>query len=223
MIHIRAKKREETTQAILDEAERLIEGAEPAALTLLALTEALGVTPAAIYRYYPSKEAIIVALQRRTVAQLGEDVIAALNRIAGESPLVKICAFVRTYATLPERRPTAFRLIALSLADPMTMLDDKTAGPVGADTAALLVALNGLFADCAKYGYLAPPRGVPAAVLWGQIHGLLVVRKLGRLPGLEVLHEEALVDEAVRTLLLGMGGDKAQINRAIARVKKVFP
>lgn len=221
------RKREAVTAAILDEAARILGEVGPDGLTLHKVADALGYATTAIYRYFDSKEAMLVAMQRRALTDFGQDLQLLIPRAAGLDALARVAACAYAYASLPARRPNVFRLIALSLADPLAMMQDTTAAPVATDINTLLTTLEALLDAAAKDGLIAKSKSPRAPILWTQVHGLLIVKKLGRLPGLHALEDDALLTDALRTLFIGFGGDKAQVNRALIAgqksVKEVFP
>jgi AcrR family transcriptional regulator len=226
VIH-KTTKRDAVTASILDEAARILGEAGPDGLTLHKVADALGYATTAIYRYFESKEAMLVAMQRRALNDFAQDLAILVPRAADLDALTKVAACAYAYASLPRRRPNVFRLIALSLADPLAMIEDDTAVPVGADIATLLRTLDALLDAAAKDGLIGKSKAPRAAILWTQVHGLLIVRKLGRLEGLSALADDALLNDALRTQFVGLGGDKTHVNRALAAaqklVKEVFP
>ncbi len=205
------------TGAILDEAARLLSEGGPEDVTLQKIAKALGYATTAIYRYFDSKEAMIVALQTRALHELQNDLVSALTAAANETALTRICVAAFVYSTLNQRRPTAFRLIALSLADPVALMADEAVAPVARDVAGLLTALSVLLDAASAEGTLGKGDVSRAAIAWTSLHGLMVARKLGRLPALKALRDDAIIDEALTALLIGFGGDKPKIIRAIAR------
>jgi AcrR family transcriptional regulator len=65
------------------------------ATSMRAIAAAAGVQPAAIYHWYPSKEAILVHLQDDFMARLTEKVVAAAGR--HERPALRLAAAVREH------------------------------------------------------------------------------------------------------------------------------
>ena len=58
----RDKRRQETIRAIMDGAKKRLEETPSLTLSLRSVADALGMAPSAIYRYFPSREALITAL-----------------------------------------------------------------------------------------------------------------------------------------------------------------
>src|SRR5437667_5020696 len=64
----RVDKRRSMEEAVLDAATVLLGAGGPEALTIVALADQLGVSVGGLYRYYPSKGAILVGLEKRAIA-----------------------------------------------------------------------------------------------------------------------------------------------------------
>ena len=162
---------------------------------------------------------MLVAIQRRALQELSLDLARVIQTDA--NPLTRLAACAYVYAALPKHRPDIFRLIALSLADPQAMLDDRTAVPVGADIGLLMATLEALFDEAAKLGLITKSKLPRAPILWTQVHGLLVVRKLGRLDGLSALTDDTLVTEALRMHFTGIGADKTTVKSALQSAQRI--
>src|SRR6185369_1123314 len=78
----RDRKRQLMEQVILDEATELMRADGPAGLTIGALARRLDLSVGGLYRYYPSKGAIMVGLERRSIAtfqEVQQDLLAAIE------------------------------------------------------------------------------------------------------------------------------------------------
>ncbi len=73
----RAVARAELTRAILDSAGRQLQDVGPAALSVRAVARDLGMASSAVYRYFPSRDALITALLVEAYDDLGAAVEAA--------------------------------------------------------------------------------------------------------------------------------------------------
>jgi AcrR family transcriptional regulator len=94
---------------ILAAAKRLFaeEGYESA--TMRRIATAVGVSGAALYVYFPDKEAILFAIAEETFAEL----LAALEasqRVTGDDPLQRFRAGLMTYIAFGRARPDEYRL-----------------------------------------------------------------------------------------------------------------
>lgn len=92
---IGARRGAATREAIHSAAIELFAGRGYHATSMRALASAAEVQPAAIYHWYPSKEAILVQLQDDFMDQLTEQVEAAIDR--HDRPALKLAAAVREH------------------------------------------------------------------------------------------------------------------------------
>src|SRR5262245_1975511 len=96
----RRDERDARVEWILDAALEIVVAEGSAALTTPALAKRLGYTPAAFYRYFESKDALLAALEMRTAERVYgryfEALAAARSRI--EPRLVRASARVRALA-----------------------------------------------------------------------------------------------------------------------------
>jgi AcrR family transcriptional regulator len=85
----------ETREAIHEAALELFAKLGYHATSMRAIAAAARVQPAAIYHWYPNKEAILVRLQDEFMELLGERVVAAIAR--QDRPALKLAAAVREH------------------------------------------------------------------------------------------------------------------------------
>jgi AcrR family transcriptional regulator len=95
----------ETREAIHAAAMELFARLGYHAASMRAIASAAEIQPAAIYHWYPSKEAILVHLQDDFMEQLTEKVVAAIDR--EESPAMKLAAAVREHVAFHGRHRRA--------------------------------------------------------------------------------------------------------------------
>jgi len=79
----RAIARAELTRAILDSAGRQLLEVGPAALSVRAVARELGMASSAVYRYFPSRDALVTALLVEAYDELG-DAVEAADAAAGD-------------------------------------------------------------------------------------------------------------------------------------------
>ncbi len=220
-----ARRRDEKTEAILDTAMKLLADEGLEALTLKRVAAELGLVTTALYRYYPSKDALVAALQRRAIAALHQAFredrarsTGAAARLADDArALAPILAAARFYAALPETLPEPFRLVAILLGDPRTLVGDEEAIKAVPVVGAFLADAAVLFDAAARDGAIT--RGDAATrtlIFWATLHGRTQMAKLRRVapdtPG-----DAELADQAARTFLVGLGASERALDRA-ARV-----
>src|SRR5918992_3780032 len=81
----RAIARAELTRAILDSAGRQLVEVGPAALSVRAVARDLGMASSAVYRYFPSRDALLTALLIEAYNELGDAAEAADAGVADRS------------------------------------------------------------------------------------------------------------------------------------------
>ncbi len=217
------RRRETRTETILDAAMRVLGRDGIDGLTLQAVAAELGLVTTALYRYFPSKNALLAALQRRTVTTLHGRLTAHVAALAaahpGEHPhvqaLLPIVALPGFYAAAKNAMPEAFRMLMTMLGDPRLLLEDADA----LQTAPLLGAMLGEVA--ALFGRAAACGALPAAdvaeqtvIVWATLQGTLALGKLGRFDA-RMADPEALGKTALAALLRGWGAAAAEVERAL--------
>ena len=109
----RGPKPKFTPEQLFDVAMDLITEGGFAGLTLTLLAKTVGTSPSALYRYFPNKEALLVALQERAVASLLMRVEA---RVAGwkserESALARVVGVFRVWREWAQECPAEHRVL----------------------------------------------------------------------------------------------------------------
>jgi len=226
------RRRAETTARILDAAERLASDDGVEALTMARLGEEIGYRAGALYRYFPSKEALLAALLVRVVRAAGAMVGAATTAASGLAErarrplsaqaraLLPIVLVARGYLALAEQQPAQMALLVRALAAPLPVVDDAGAAPLAAEVLALLREAGALFHAAREAGALDPGDDVPrVALLWASLHGVVGNRKLARfdIPGLS---PAALVNGLVRALLVGWGARRDDVDDCLDRATR---
>ncbi len=227
------RKRELRAEAILDRAAAIVatEGIER--LTLQHVAGALGYVPAALYRYFGSKDALLAALQRRAIGEVHRGFAASQAALSARAhraspPTAALAALLeaaRFYLALPAALPDAWRLIAILLGDPRPLLSDDESRR----TAPLLLAFLGdvrlLFeraADAGALGRADPiePKRDPRSrslertlVFWSALQGALALEKARRI-ALELPDASRVGMAATTALLAGWGAQPEAVRRA---------
>jgi AcrR family transcriptional regulator len=228
----RARSRLRKTEQILDTALKLVVDKGLEALTIQGLARALDWSPGALYRYFPSKDALYAELQRRVINSYEETLSTALSspgpdsggeKVAPEKVapvLVDLAMAALHYQAYSERHPGVFRLFAMTLGDPNPLLPDPEGGRVMAAVDQILLRITTLIEDGQVDGTLLP--GSPSdrtLVFWATIQGILQLRKLARFSP-ERLDNARLLRRATTDLLVGWGAQPAAVNAAFEHAKK---
>jgi AcrR family transcriptional regulator len=208
---------------IVDVAERIVAAEGLDALTMQRLGKELGYRPGALYRYHPSKDAVVAALIGRLVAAIAAAVTAAdadAKRLAtGADPvdtaLIGVAAILAAYLRIAAEQPSLMGLLARFLADPVPVVPDSATLPEVVPAAlATLARTAGVFGIARSAGAFAPGDGDAERVIiaWNALHGLVTTRKLGRFG---VLDPARLARTTAITLLVGFGADLSRATRAV--------
>lgn len=237
-LETREKRREATIERIVETALRLLatEGFE--GLTIQKLAKELNYAVGALYRYFRSKDALLVALLHRVMDRIGEDLKTTLRLlgeerrskreaagVAEDAPLtpdeglILLLGVCHVYVDFARKRPAEYGLISTLIGDPREFLATDAAAPLVPALIRLQLTLSHAINDAVKAGALsegdARERGV---ILWSAMQGVLQLRKLGRF-GVAGVELDRLVPIALRTLLLGWGADPTQLDRLTPRAE----
>ena len=186
----------ERQEEILDAAARLLVRHGAAALTTATLAAEVGVTAGALFRHFPSKDAILVALAARAAAGLR----GHLERREGEGAEAALRRFVRERLTTIASNPATLPLV-LS-ADAHLALPEEGRAHLQRAIQATQQYLGGLLREGQGAGVFR--RDLPAPQLMVTVMGVLSFLALGRLqPALPVGGVDA--EHLVLTLLRAPG------------------
>ena len=216
------QKREARTSAILDEAMAILAAEGLEALTLGRLARALDYVPAALYRYFDSKDALLAALQRRAVTTIHRGLREAERAneevAAGASPgvaiLAKLLGSARFYLGLPRTDPEAAFLVALLMGDPRPLLSDEESRRTAPLLLGLLGDVEAMFRTAEGCDVLSKGDSVVRTLaFWAALSGALSLEKARRIaPALP--STEQIGGAAVKALLMGWGAASSDVERA---------
>jgi AcrR family transcriptional regulator len=224
----RSRKRAARRDNLLDLADDIVERSGVTGLTMSALAEAGDYAPASLYTYFPSRSALVAALQRRALARLADVATAQRSAwdatIAGLVPapaapvaaLARLWAFSDLFLAAPDLHPREFRLQQQLL----VTTDLENVG----DAASVVPAAMGvlalprqLLAEADEHDALTPcaptsdPLGTPLdgpmarTLAWlVALNGALLVDGLAT--GVPVTGAD-LGEQLTQSLLLGWGAD----------------
>ena len=231
----RRRTRAARTRRYLDAAMAIVGAEGLDALTMARLADELDVAVGSAYRYFPSKDALVAALQRDAIETLlgayresRADLDAAIGRrpdgvarvLAGA---VHFGAFLADAVTgLPEES----RLLLLLVSDPRPVVPEDQVAVAAPAAAELLGVVAGLLRDGAAAGALVRGDARDRAVEWlAGLSGVLASAKLARLDaGLPDV--PSLAGRLTGDLLVAWGADPAAVRRAaglVARLAAVAP
>jgi len=212
----RKRRHEANRERILAGAmAQVVEGGVEA-LSINKLAGAVDYTPGALYRYFPSKEALIVALTAEVATAFGAELAERLSRISEDAPLERVVVAALTYRDLAEVAPNRFALISVFMAVPRTLVSE--AADLGPGRDAVITALRpfaAAFESAAVAGELSSGSAIDRTISsFCALHGVLLLRKqVHRAP--EQLDVDRLYTVTLRALLLGGGADTAAVDAAL--------
>ncbi len=194
------------------------------ALTIKGLARRLDCAVGTMYTYFPSKGALLAALQADAIERLAAVYDGAADRLEAlvadlpddQRALARLVAFGRFVIVAERRMPEEFhlqqQLLATPLADP-DHLDEVV--PVAF---ALLARPQGLLADGAARGVLSPGEAFDRTVSWvAAINGVLVLEAIQH-PEAGFFDTGLLADRLTLDLLVGWGAERAALEAAAAHV-----
>ncbi len=241
---MREKRREATIERIVETALHLLETEGYEGLTIQRLAKELGYAVGALYRYFRSKDALLVALLHRVMDRIGEDMQAGLaivkqrehanasaeaselgrpnsRPISRDEGLLRLLVCALAYVELAKRRQAEFGLISTLIGDPREFLRTDAAAPLVPMLIRLQLTLASALEDAVRAGALAPGESRDRAViLWAGIQGVIQLRKLGRF-GVAGVELERLVPITLETLLLGWGAEREQLDRVMPEAQAI--
>ena len=220
------KKRELRSEQILDEAMVVLAQEGIDALTLGRLARALGYVPAALYRYFDSKDALLAALQRRAIVTVGGAMNAALESVDARArdqheavaSLAGVLEAAKVYVSLPETHPQAWFLVAVLLGDPRLLLSTEESLRTAPILGALLGGIRARFVRAVATGALDPGDATTRTLaLWASLQGALTLEKARRIAP-ELPAAASVAHASVVAMLRGWGAEPTLLERAGALV-----
>jgi AcrR family transcriptional regulator len=173
--------------ACIDAALELLEEGGATALSLRAVARLAGVSPAAPYRHYADREALVSAVAVVGYRELAERLAAAHPAPSNPDQLADVAV---AYVRFASERPALFRIM---FGEPCDRDNDERV----AATAAVTLYLQEIVARCF-------PDSDPAALapaIWALVHGLAFLHLDGKLDAADPAAVDARVRGAAEALL----------------------
>lgn len=216
----RERRHDDNLHRILDAAMGLVEDGGLRALSVNKLAAAVDYTPGALYRYFPSKDALLSSLVARLLGDLRAYFDHALAMQPPRAqPLVQVLLLAAAYRAFARTEPARFALLAMSMAEPRVLIAEPAdvAPVVLAAMNALEPVATALQAATAAGALSAGNAAERAVCLFGLLHGVLQLHKQAR-HAPDLLDLDHLTTQGVRALLLGWGAEPRSLTAALARV-----
>jgi AcrR family transcriptional regulator len=186
---------------ILDAADRLLaETASEDAVSIRAVADAVGVTPPSIYRHFPDKESLLVAVSLRSFDNFAEVMRAAHDP---DDPISSLRALAQAYVRYGLDHPEHYRIMFM---DRLGLTTDQYAAEMMSESSSfsvLLETVRGLKASGRLRTELVELDDFHLGVLlWSNVHGLtsLFISK----PSLPWVDREGLMADACDVILHGV-------------------
>lgn len=215
---IREARRLERQNAVLDAATALIEEQGSRAVTIAAVAKRIGSSVGGMYRYYPTKQAIFVALQLRSIAQFELFLKERLHHAQGRSTLARVVVAFSSWSAFQSVAPSHHRLLDESLSAMERTLDDEQAEAVHFRLQDILKLLAQLLENAVADGMLrAGDPAVRTHLLWSANHGLGHFEKRDHLQP-EMLRVNHLGRELYRAFFGAWGAPEDAVEDALTAI-----
>ncbi len=205
----RRRSAEDRRAQVVAAARRLMgrHGAE--GVSMRAIAAAAGVSPAALYLYYPDKAVLMAAVVDAVFAGiLGEFEAAVQRAAASRDPFARLAALMRSYVDWGLAHPDEYRLVFMTPV--IGVAGHRPAPPEGADCPtgsangeATFAALAAEIARLIESGHArkADP-AVVAEQIWAAGHGLVAL--MTTFPDFDWSDAALLRDRLTETMLRGI-------------------
>jgi len=224
----REERRAARRREVLDAAMEIVAAEGLPALTIARLADAVDAAVGALYRYFPGKEHLLVALQVRATDDLRaalEERLATVERAArrldpAPAALAAAAAVPLGYLAEARRAPARHRLTSAFLASPEPVLGEAEAAEVEAAVAPILTLAAERLDAAARGGALAPGDARRRTTLaWAAVQGLTLFHNRDRLQPAR-LRVGALAGPLLESLLRGWGGEPDAVARGVALARR---
>lgn len=210
VIHVSTteRRRGANRERILAAAIELVSEVGVDGLSIAGVAARAGYSPGALYRYFPSKDALVAGAAVVAIERIADDIAPR-----GLSPLLSIVRSVDSFLRFARDQPSLFALINTLLSDPRVLIADESTGPVVGSIMRALSPVERAIELAQKQGTFTP--GDPstrAVALWVSIQGALQLRKLERLA---LVSSPQVVFEVLVSMLVGFGASHDEVVQVI--------
>jgi AcrR family transcriptional regulator len=179
------------------------------------VAERVDLTTGALYRYFDSRDDILVAVQLEVLEGFDRYLDAVVSKLADAPPVARIVHLLGAYAALERLQPERFRLIVQLVAAPEPLFENAVVEPAIAKAFAILGKLADAFEDAARQGALdAGEARRRALIAWSSTQALADRKKMFRF-GANQVDFATLPAELLRALLVGWGARVDDVQAAL--------
>ncbi len=120
-------------EALIDAGEQLARSDGLEGVTVRRIAAACGVSPAAVYRHFPSGDHLIAAVAQRAREIMARDMFARLDAAAGRDALDRLREVGESYIAFALAEPRLFSLVSMPMTTPPDRVDDPNAADLVRD------------------------------------------------------------------------------------------
>ena len=220
-----AKRHTARREEILRVARAAVEAEGLDGLTIKGLAVELDCAVGTLYTYFPSKAALVAAMQADAIRRLGAAYAAVAERLEpevlrgseGERPLARLVLFGRSAIASERHLPDEVHLQQRLLTTPGIFGSAEYDAVTGV-AFEVLARPQGLLAEAVAQGALRAGDAFDRTLRWiAATSGVLLLRGIQH-PGAGVFDTRVLADDLTTDLLLGWGADADLLAAAAARI-----
>ncbi len=235
----RQRVHDATTEEIKGVARQLMRDGGTSSLNLRAVAREMGMTPSALYRYFPSRDAILTALVTDAYDAVGQAVEQAVADAPRDRTATAILAAVHTFRRWAVGNPQEFALVYGTPVPGYEAPREETLEAAMRTSEVLLgqlewaveqdmvrlppedavpPALRGPVLEVARHrGHDLTPAGATVAMqFWIVLLGVLCAEVFGHVPPALRENGEAFFDHTMRRALVAIGLDPAAVDAAVS-------
>ncbi len=225
------RRRHRRRREFLDASQRIIAAEGFEGLTMSRLAAELDTVVSAVYRYFPSKGAMIAELQAEAIGRLAasldavtlsaDSLIERAEVDEADAPLARLVVFGRWFCACARRYPEELRLLQLIMSQRASALDPEGGQRIMPLAMDLLGRAVVVIDRAQEAGVISRANPIERAAMWASaLSGVLETDDLDRyLP--DVFGGGRLALQANRDLLVGWGAQPEALARADALVDRL--
>jgi AcrR family transcriptional regulator len=202
-VSARERRRADRRRQICDTALEIVVEEGIDALTMPGLAKRLGVAVGGLYRYFPSKDRLVLAMELEAIDAYARFAAERTAEVPGDDVEALLRATLATWMDFAVAEPVLYRLLEALTADPRLLLSDEESQELQAHLEPIFGRIVAVLDRAVHRGVLAPGDNLQRVyVLWGTLQGLLLFRKQdARRP--PALKSRALAEAAIDALVTG--------------------
>jgi AcrR family transcriptional regulator len=200
-------------------------------LTMARLADDLDCAVGTVYTYFPSKGALVAAVQREAIEKIGASYLvirAETDRLIGErgpgpvvAALARAVGLGRFWAAAPETFPEEAHLLQLLMTDPREVLGPDEGAANVPSALRHLDQGRAILDQAVEVGALRPGEPWARVVSWvAAVNGVAQTSRLA-VYDQQLFEGRGLADQLNVDLLRGWGADEAALAEAVALVDEL--